>query len=164
MQSNNKKPIVESKLTKNPYLRLRWGHMVERKRPILVWFILFYFLFISALWVVSTMVLSPGTIPHDPVTQASIDNMTRFEYVAGFVRMLLYIIAAIALVLMRKAALYLFMAAVGLDVAFNLWRLSGAGWVNAMGETGTIVAFIGVVLAMALCVYVWLLSEMGRLR
>jgi hypothetical protein len=138
--------------------------MVERKRPVLVWFILFYFLFMSALWAISTMVVSPAVMPLDPVTRAAIENMSRFDYIAGSVCMLLYVIAAVALVLMRKAALYLFLTAVGLDVAWNLWRLSGAGWVKAMGETGTIVAFVSIVLAMALCVYVWLLSEMGRLR
>lgn len=138
--------------------------MADRKRPILVWFILLYFLFVSALWVFATMVLSSGTIPLDPVTQASIDNMTGLDYAVGFGRLLFYLIAAVALVLMRKVALYLFITAVGLDVAFNLLRLSGAGWMEAMGETGTIIAFIGIVLAMVLCVYVWLLSEMGRLR
>lgn len=138
--------------------------MADRKRPILVWFILLYFLFVSALWVFATMVLSSGTIPLDPVTQATIDNMTDLDYAVGFGRLLFYLIASIALVLMRKVALYLFITAVGLDVAFNLLRLSGAGWMEAMGETGTIVAFVGIVLAMALCVYVWLLSEMGRLR
>lgn len=138
--------------------------MVDEKRPVLVWFILVYFLFMSALWVVSTMVSLPDAIPVDPTTRASIENMTGFDYVMGSLCMLLYVIAAVVLVLMRKAALYLFIAAVGLDVAWNLWRLSGVGWARAMGETGTFIVFITILLAMALCVYVWLLSEMHRLR
>ena len=136
--------------------------MAGQGRPILVWLILIFILFGTAVWLFSVMVLSSGTIPLDSGTQAAVDEITTAGYLVGFVQMAVYLTAAIALFMMRKAAVYIFVAALCIDFGVLVWNVLGAS--RADGDMEMIFGVIGLGITLAICLYALKLSLTERLQ
>lgn len=126
--------------------------MTLQGRPVLVWLVLVYFMLASGAWVLSVASLDPGI-------------MTPTDYTVGIFLLLLYLVAAVALFLMRKLAFYFFVGAVCMEV---LLLVSGGGSrtevMTVGGDLEIIVQMISIAISVALCVYAFLLSSSGRLR
>jgi hypothetical protein len=126
--------------------------MALQGRPVLVWMVLVYFMLASGAWVFSVASLDPGI-------------MTPTDYTVGIFLLLLYLVAAVALFLMRKLAFYFFVGAVLMEIL--LLVLGGGSRTEVMtvgGDLETIVQMISIAVSVALCVYAFLLSSSGRLR
>ena len=72
--------------------------------------------------------------------------------------------AAVALFLLRRIALGLFLSALGLSFFLAAWHAATKGWVEAMGGPGLIGALSAYVLKIAVCIYTWRLSKKGALH
>ncbi len=136
--------------------------MAGQGRPVLVWLILIFILFGTAVWLFSVTVLSSGTIPLDSGTQAAVDEITTADYSVGFVQMAVYLTAAIALFMMRKAAVYIFVAALCIDFGVLVWNVLGAS--RADGDMEMIFGVIGLGITLAICLYALKLSLTERLQ
>jgi hypothetical protein len=138
--------------------------IVRRKRPILVWLISLFIL-LSAIWtLLSFYLILTGAIPLDPAQKAYFDRLTLIDHVSTIIPGLLNMSAAVALFLLRRIALYLFLSASGLSFVLAAWHATAKGWVEALGGAGLIGALIGYVLMIAVLIYTWRLSKKGVLH
>lgn len=130
--------------------------MAERARPVLVWLIFLLVLFGTAVWLFTIVVFLSGTVPLDAETQAAVGEITAADYVVGFFQMAVYLAAAIALFMMRKAALYFFGAALCLDFGVFVWNVldvPDAAQMATGGDMEMTAGVIGLGITVAICLY-----------
>jgi hypothetical protein len=142
------------------------GSMAGQGRPFLVWVILIVTFVGTAIWAFSVAVVTSGTIPVDEEIQAVIDQIRTIDLLAGFFHTLLYVSAAIALFMMRKAALYLFVAALCGEFGMLFWMLvdkSRAAVMDSGDGMQSIMSAISVGISLALCMYAFKLTVSERL-
>jgi hypothetical protein len=142
------------------------GSMAGQGRPFLVWVILILTFVGAAFWVFFTSVVTSGTFPVDEETQAVIDQIRTIDLLAGFIQTLLYVSAAVALFMMRRAALYLFVAALCGEFGMILWMLvdkSRAAVMDSGNGMQSIMSAISVGISLALCMYAFKLTVSERL-
>ncbi|RAI24299.1 hypothetical protein, partial [Rhodoplanes serenus] len=77
---------------------------------------------------------------------------------------LLNVAGAVALFMLRKAALPLFLASVVLGLLVLAWQTVARGWTEATGGSGLVGSAIGYALLIAVCLYAWRLTRRGVLR
>ena len=92
------------------------GH--KRKRPIWVWVISIYYFFSIGFGLLSYYLSSIGAIPLTPTQKAYFANLTIFEHGMTLIIGLIGIAGVIALFLMRKVALYLFIISFGAGLQY----------------------------------------------
>lgn len=134
-----------------------------RKRPVWVWIISIFF-FLSAGWtLLSFYLVYSGAIPLQPEQTAYFESLTPVDHGLTILLGLTNLGGAVALLLLRRAALYLFVGAFVLDTVMTIWHTLTKGWVAAIGGAGLVGMLIGYGLIVAVCIYVWKLKKSGVL-
>ena len=140
-------------------------HDITNKRPGWVWVISLFYVF-SAVWtcIAWYMVASRGA--PTPQAKAYFQSMTVLDYGLMIGQALITLSAAVALVLLRKAACRLFCAALVIALISIAWHTLARGWVNVMQSMrGALFgALMGIALLFAVCFYTGRLREQGKLR
>lgn len=136
----------------------------RRKRPVWVWIFSIY-LFPSAAWtLLSFYLINTGAIPLSPAQEAYFDSLTTTDYTLAVAIGVANLIGAVALFLLRKAALYFFLAALGANLISGAWHGATKGWAEALGGSGLAGVLFSYVLMTAVCIYAWKLAKRGTLR
>lgn len=141
--------------------------MAQQGRPFLVWVIFLLLMFGSAAIVVSTVVALSGIIPPGIQTEMGMDAMRTIDYVVSLALTLIYFAAAVALIRMRKAALYLFVAAFCGEFGVLIWEIvdkSRAAVIMSDGDMSQFVSMISIAIAFFICVYTLKLALAERLQ
>lgn len=134
-----------------------------RKRPIWVWVISIFY-FVSALWTLfSFYMIYSGALPLPPEQARYFASLTALDYFFTVATACLSIAAVIALFLLRKAAFYLFLAGLGLDIVLSVEQLIANDLPAALGLAGLVGAAFGWVILGAICYYTWRLKKRGVL-
>ena len=135
----------------------------RKKRPVLVWVITIFF-FVSAIWtLLGFYLLVSGTASLTPAQKSYLESLTAIDYTFTLLLGLTNLIGAIALFLLRKAALYFFVGALALNGFMSVWHAISKGWLEALGGAGALGALFGLGIAVAVCLYVWKLAKSGVL-
>ena len=74
-----------------------------------------------------------GAIPLEPAQKAYFDSLTLIDHVSTIIPGLLNISAAVALFLLRRIALYLFLSALGLNFVLAAWHGTTKEWAKHWG-------------------------------
>jgi hypothetical protein len=137
---------------------------MTHKRPLLVW-VIAIFIFLGAAWtMLSLFLISTGSIPLTPAQESFFKRLTLFDYAVSFVGTALNLIAAVALLMLRRIAVPLFLLSLTLTVVIAAWQAAATGWTEAIGGPGLMGSLIGFVLLVAVCLYAWRLARTGVLR
>jgi len=140
--------------------------MAQQGRPILVWIIFLLTMFMTAAWGFSTLVTLTVDVPMGAETRAAFDDITVADYVLGFFQTLFYLVAGIALFMMRRVALYFYVAAVCLDFGVLVWTFMDASRkarLTADSDLALIGGVVGLGVAFAICLYALKLTLSERL-
>jgi hypothetical protein len=111
-----------------------------------------------SLWQIQT-----GQIPVGIEQLADLKKASLTWSLGGLIPVL-NIAAAVSLFLLRKVALYLFMAIVALGLINGLWQLLTSDWFENIGGQGCLGAIIGYSIATLICVYIFRLKQRGVLH
>lgn len=136
---------------------------LPRKRPGWVWVISIFFFFSAAWTLLSFYLIHTGTIPLNQQQRAYFEGLGAFDYSVTVLLGVANLMGAACLFLLRRAALYLFGAALVVNTLFTAWQILSTPWPDTIGSSGLTGAFIGWVLLVAVCLYVWRLSRKGVL-
>jgi hypothetical protein len=143
---------------------VKYTEAKKRKRSLWIWAFSIFF-FISAGWtLLSLLLIRVGIIGLNPAQQAYFDKLTYFDHGLTLLMALCNFIGAIALLLLRRIARYLFLIALVGNFLLVIWHTFTKGWLAAIGGTGLIGAVIGWGLLITICLYSWKLSRSGVLR
>jgi hypothetical protein len=140
------------------------NHSLEPKgkRPRWVWVIFIFYLVSASYTLLAFYLTSIGAVPLTPTQKAFFENMTIVDYGITFLIGLTCIAGAIALFMMRKVAIYLFLISYSISMVFTLWVAATSTWIQAFG--GGFVGFImGWIINIAVLVYTWRLFKKGLL-
>ncbi len=135
----------------------------KKKRPVLVWVISIFYLFSFAWTTLSFFLIFSGVIPLPPEQEAYFNNLTTFDYGYTFLLMGINLAGAISLFLLRKIALYLFVGGLAISILSTIWHILTKGWLQAVGSAGLTGSLIGYVISIAICIYIWKLTNKGVL-
>jgi hypothetical protein len=139
------------------------GAIQNKKRPRWVWAISIFF-FLSAGWtLLSFYLISTGAIPLNAVQKEYYDRLAGVDYAVSIIMGLANLVGAVALLLLRKIAFYLFAVALGANLILAAWHTATKGWMAAVGGAGFVGVVIGWVLLIAVCIYSWRLVQRGVL-
>jgi hypothetical protein len=151
--------------SKNTTLRKESTAMSEQsspKRPVLVWIICIFYLIATFFTALSLFLVISGRVPASPEQASFFSNLKPIDYLLSVTIMFLNICGVIALFGLRKEALYLFLASLGVNIASyaSLFTTTNAETLSA--NIGSIL--FGWLLAGAVCFYTWRLKTSGVLR
>jgi hypothetical protein len=129
-----------------------------------LWAFSIYFFISAGYTLLSFLLIRAGIIGLNAAQQAYFHNLTYFDYGLSLLVSLCNLSGAIALLLLRRIAPYLFLT--GLVASFQLltWHTFTKGWLAAIGGPGLIGAVIGWGLLIIICLYSWKLFKLGVLR
>jgi len=136
------------------------------KRPGWVWVISIWYVVSTVLSLATSTLLRTGAIPLAPVQRAYLESLSAVDWAFSIAIALVYLIGAVAIFLLRRAAFYLFTFALIATILQTLWHVATKSYVAAMGGAG--VVGIGMVtglgLVFAVCLYCRRLIRRGVLR
>jgi hypothetical protein len=120
-------------------------------RPGWVWIIAIWFIFGTT---VSLLALNFGYFR----------NLTAFDYGITLLIGGLNLLGTVLLLLLRKAALYLFCGSLIANILLPISHAVTNGWVATNGIGGEVRAMVGFVILCVVCLYLWRLSAKGVLK
>jgi hypothetical protein len=137
---------------------------LPRKRPALVW-VISILTFLEIAWTLLTFyVVWSGKVLLTPEAQSYFDRLTPVSYAICFGGAAFSLLAAVALLMLRKIAVPLFVIVLALSLASLTWEVSTNGWADAVDGTGLVVTALLSGLEVAACLYAWHLARRGVLR
>ena len=132
------------------------------KRPRLVWVILAFLVWAVGTQLVASFFLVTRQLPDELLQK--LDTFPLVDYIVGFLLMLLYAAAGIALFMLRRVAFALFALSFALSVALALFNLSMRPvYFETMQETYFIALVGRLLIALAIIAYVYRLVKRGIL-
>lgn len=135
----------------------------RRKRPIGVWVVSIWYA-ASALWTgLSFYLVLGGVLALNPAQKAYFQRLSAFDYLFVILLGLITLSAAVTLFLLRKQAVRLFFAALGLNGIMTIWHSIAKGAFSAIGRPGAAGAVLGLVVLFAVYLYSWKLARAGIL-
>ncbi|NVO15086.1 MAG: hypothetical protein HXX10_13710 [Rhodoplanes sp.] len=137
---------------------------VGPRRTVWIWVIFLWFLFSVGWTLLSFYLIRSGVVPVEPVQQAYFDRLTIVDYASTVLVAALNLAGALALFMLRKAALPIFLTGIVLSVGLIAWQTYSKGWAEALGGSGLVGAVIGYGLILAICTYTWRLARRGVLQ
>ena len=100
-----------------------------------------------------------------PEAKAYVESLTSIDYAMTAIQGLISLSAAVSLFLLRKEAYYLFWLSLVTLIPMTLWHVFGRQWLSAMESIkgATPGAISGLVILIAVCLYVTRLRKSGKL-
>jgi hypothetical protein len=111
----------------------------------------------------ATYYLYSGAFPLHPKIVAYVAETPTAQVLASFFAELYLLAPAIALFLMRRIALPLYVIGVPLELLQYALKIYLRGWETAMGGHSGVVALVSIVIGIVICAYVWSLDRRGML-
>src|SRR5215831_11654516 len=133
------------------------------RRPVLVWAVFVWYVFSAGYTLLSFALIFAGRIPLSAEASRYLSSLSPLDYTATILALLLSVGGAVALLLLRRAAPYLFSAALLLNIASVALHALTKGLVAALGAGGPIGLILGSGIAVLVCVYAWRLYARSTL-
>ena len=134
------------------------------KRPRWVWVVSILYFFSAAWTLLSFYLIYSGAIRLDPQTQAYLDTITPLDRALTLVILTLNVAGAVALFLLRRRALQLFLAALSINLAISAWHVTTRGFAATLSGSGLMGLLVGWLVAGGVCLYTWSLARKGILH
>ena len=135
----------------------------SRRRPALVWAIFVWYVLSAGYTLLSFMLIFAGRVPLTAEASRYLGSLSPLDYTVTILALLLNVGGAVALLLLRGAAAYLFTAALLLNSASVALHALTKGLVAALGAGGPIGLLLGYGIAVLVCVYAWRLYARSTL-
>jgi len=144
---------------------------ITARRPGLVWVIFLFYILSSAWALLTSLLIQLGRYPVPPEQQAVLSNISSGARIFGLGLTILHVVAATYLWLLRRVALHLFLVSCVLGVASIVWQTLPGGAYHALLGQGRLMSAmiiftvsVGVLINIAICLYVWRLHRRGVLK
>jgi len=131
--------------------------------PVVVWVVFFWVLLTSGYTLLSFWLIYVQAVPVSPEVAAYLASRSALDRVGTALVLLLNLGGAVALVMLRKAALGLFSAALVVSLLLTVISVLSRGFLAALGGPGSVGLVVAYVVAIAVCLYVWRLWRRGIL-
>jgi hypothetical protein len=128
----------------------------QKKKSILVWLILLYVLFASAIGSLSLFLLLSGAISLENEAKTYFDQLTFIDHSLTFILGILNIAGAILLFKLKSISCYFFSVAFLLNIVLHTWHILNKTWLEtmtAMGDDGTSRALVNLGIAFCIVFY-----------
>jgi|SRR5215831_9341896 len=135
----------------------------SRRRPALVWAIFVWYVLSAGYTLLSFALIFAGRVPLTAEASRYLGSLSPLDYTVTILALLLNVGGAVALLLLRGAAAYLFTAALLLNIASVALHALTKGLVAALGAGGPIGLLLGYGIAVLVCVYAWRLYARSTL-
>ena len=137
------------------------NHEVEQRvgRPGWVWAMATFYFATSGWRFLTFFLVTSGSIPLDPTTRATFHSLTTSEHAISMAVGAISFCGAMALLLLRKIAFYLFATQLALIVLVDIWKMGNTGSFVGVGGSGVIRMVIDLGLAILVCIYSWSLMR-----
>ncbi len=133
------------------------------RRPGLVWAVFVWYVFSAGYTVLSFALIHAGVVPLTAEASRYLGSLSPLDYAVTLLALVLNVAGAVSLLLLRTVALYLFVAALALNVAMVGLHAVTKGFVAALGAGGPIGLVLGYGIAVLVCIYAWRLHARGTL-
>jgi hypothetical protein len=134
-----------------------------RKRTAWIWAISIFYLFSVGWTLLSFVLIYTGTISVNPAQRAYLDSLSTFDLGVSVLIGLLNLSGVVALFVLNRVAVKLFVIALAASVLVALWHAATKGWLQALGGPGFMGTIIGFGISAAVCIYAWKLTKKGIL-
>jgi hypothetical protein len=128
-----------------------------------VWVVFAWYVFSAGYTVLSFVLIHSGVVPLTAEASRYLGSLSPLDYAVTVLALVLNVAGAISLLRLRTAALYLFVAALALNVAMVGLHAVTKGFVAALGAGGPIGLVLGYGISVLVCIYVWRLHARGTL-
>ena len=135
----------------------------RRRRPVLVWVVFLWFVFSAGYTLLSFALIFSGRVPLSDQASRYLSSLSPLDYAVTILALLLNVVGAVALLLLRRSAPYLFSAALLLSIASVVLHALTKGLVTALGAGGPIGLILGYGVSALVCLYAWRLYARGIL-
>lgn len=134
------------------------------KRPIAIWVILIWYLFISLSTPLSLLAIYAGLLPISPNKIAYLNSLSWVDHVFSTVIVALNVSGAITLFMLKKISAYLLSAALAISIITTLPQaFLNASLGKILGAGSLIGFFVGYAICLVVCVYAFRLKNRGFL-
>jgi hypothetical protein len=132
-------------------------------RTFLVW-VIFLLIVIGVIFQFGSIILLfSGALPIPPEAMAELNVVSSEEIAVDLLVGLYSLVAGIALFMMRRIALPLFLASIPIAIAQYAWTIHLHGWDMIMGNGGMLVMVFVFGVGILICFYIWTLDRRGAL-
>ena len=135
----------------------------RRRRPVLVWVVFLWFVFSAGYTLLSFALIFSGRVPLSDQASRYLSSLSPLDYAVTILALLLNVVGAVALLLLRRSAPYLFSAALLLNIASVVLHALTKGLVTALGAGGPVGLILGYGISALVCLYAWRLYARGIL-
>lgn len=135
----------------------------RRRRPGLVWVVFLWYVFSAGYTLLSFALIFAGRVPLTAEASRYLSSLSPLDYTVTVLALLLNLSGAAALLVLRRVAPYLFIAALTLNVALVGLHALTKGLVSALGAGGPVGLVLGYGVSVLVCIYAWRLHTRGAL-
>jgi len=157
----------DKKVVEKPSMSPETKNAASRKRPTWVWVISIFYLISFLYSSLANYLILTGAIPLNASQKVYYESLTAADWGFTIVILLTNLGGVVALLLLRKQALYLFAGSFGLGILSAIHTLPrgwAAGWAAVSATPGAAVGmFIGWGISLGICMYTAKLAKAGIL-
>lgn len=135
-----------------------------KKRPIGVWTISLFVLLSAIYTLFSLFLVFSGAVPLSPAEQSYFASLGIFDWLLSVAIGVTNIAAAIALLMLRKVALHLFVTAAGFNILSAVTQIFRTDVLEVLEGYGLISAASGIIVIAAIILYTHRLTQKGTLQ
>ena len=135
----------------------------RRRRPALIWVVFLWYVFSAGYTLLSFALIFAGRVELSAEASRYLSSLSPLDYTVTILALLLNVGGAVALLMVRKVAPYLFSAALLLNIVSVALHALTKGLVAALGAGGPIGLILGYGISVLVCIYAWRLHLRGTL-
>ena len=135
----------------------------RRRRPALIWVVFLWYVFSAGYTLLSFALIFAGRVELSAEASRYLSSLSTLDYTVTILALLLNVGGAVALLMLRKVAPYLFSAALLLNIVSVTLHALTKGLVAALGAGGPIGLILGYGISVLVCLYVWRLHARNTL-
>ena len=135
----------------------------RRRRPALIWVVFLWYVFSAGYTLLSFALIFAGRVELSAEASRYLSSLSPLDYTVTILALLLNVGGAVALLMVRKVAPYLFSAALLLNIVSVALHGLTKGLVAALGAGGPIGLILGYGISVLVCLYVWRLHARNTL-
>ena len=135
----------------------------RRHRPVLVWIVLVWSLVSAGFTLFSFWLIYVRAMPISPDAAVYLASLSPLDHAGTALLLLLNLAGAVALVMLRKIAVALFVAALALSLLITLGNVMARGFLSTLGGAGALGLLVGFLINISICLYAWRLKTRGLL-
>ena len=135
----------------------------RRRRPALIWVVFLWYVFSAGYTLLSFALIFAGRVELSAEASRYLSSLSPLDYAVTILALLLNVGGAVALLMLRKVAPYLFSAALLLNIVSVALHALTKGLVAALGAGGPIGLILGYGISVLVCLYAWRLHARNTL-